>query len=539
MPTETHSPLPAIVTEHWQPLRFFNLYRLGLVLLFLALGITGHLPSPLGSYDERLFIQITLLYLLATLVAIFTLGLQRPRFETQLHLQVAFDIIFITLLMHASGGISSGVGMLMVVSVANHGMLASGRMPSLFAALATIALLIQQTYSATYLAADSFNYPRTGLFGVVLFATAILIHAISTRARQSEQLAEQRGVDLANMAQLTEYALSQLRDGVIAVDSECGIRLINQAAQQMLAAAPLQLRPTSTLNQLNPTLAKEVQQWWRDPRSQPPPFELEDGRELLPHLIRIGDSSAQGTLILIKDVAESNAQVQQLKLASLGRLTAGIAHEIRNPLGAISHASELLGESAKLTTADHRLIEIIVTHTKRLNAIVESILLLGRRSQKTLMEEIHLDKWLHSFIDSFGSTTAVADGALALQSDHGAASVHFDSGQLRQIIWNLVQNGIRYADPQQLPQVILSIHPSSDGMVQVDVIDNGPGVATKDEGHLFEPFFTTEPSGTGLGLYISRTLAQSNGAQLDYRRTPEGKSCFVLKIPIARSITMD
>lgn len=218
-------------TPNWRPLLYFNLYRIGLLVIMLLLSSTHSLPIPLGISDPELFDRTLLLYLFASLFITFTLAVERPGFNVQLHFQLGIDIVFITLLMHASGGVSSGVVMLLVISVANHSALASGQMPSLFAALATIALMLEQTYNLLYENDIEFNYPFAGLFGIVLFATALLTNALAQRARASEALAEQRGIDLANMAELTEYTISQMKTGILAVDPGRQIRMFNDAAK--------------------------------------------------------------------------------------------------------------------------------------------------------------------------------------------------------------------------------------------------------------------------------------------------------------------
>jgi len=514
------------MAPNWLPLLYFNLYRIGLLVIMLLLSSTNNLPTPLGSSNIELFERTLILYLLASLFITFTLAVERPSFNIQLHVQLGIDIVFITLLMHASGGVGSGVAMLLVISVANHSALASGQMPSLFAALATIALLLEQTYNLIYENEITFNYPFAGLFGIVLFATALLTNALARRARVSEALAEQRGIDLANMAELTEYTISQMKTGIIAVDPGRQVRMFNDAAKTLLGASKIVIG--QELVRLSPELSTALERWLRDGSRRLQPFTTQSNDNLLPQFVIIGSHKIEGVLIFLEDIDAANAQAQQVKLAALGRLTAGIAHEIRNPLGAISHASELLNESDRITKEDQRLTEIIHDNCHRLNSIVETILQLGKREQQVNSESIKLKPWLERFISSINETQQIIPSEIAVNVVPDDLTLTFDSGHLHQILWNLCQNGIRYAHPERVP-ILKVIASQIDDEIFIDVIDTGKGVDQTLQGQLFEPFVTTEGSGTGLGLYISKILANSNSADLLYHPTENGESCFRIR----------
>lgn len=517
-------------TPNWRPLLYFNLYRIGLLVIMLLLSSTHSLPIPLGISDPELFDRTLLLYLFASLFITFTLAVERPGFNVQLHFQLGIDIVFITLLMHASGGVSSGVVMLLVISVANHSALASGQMPSLFAALATIALMLEQTYNLLYENDIEFNYPFAGLFGIVLFATALLTNALAQRARASEALAEQRGIDLANMAELTEYTISQMKTGILAVDPGRQIRMFNDAAKKFFGASKVNIG--QDLVQVSPELSTTLERWLRDGNQRLFPFNAKNNN-IIPQFVIIGTQKIEGVLIFLEDADAANEQAQQAKLAALGRLTAGIAHEIRNPLGAISHASELLNESDQIVTADHRLTEIIHDNCFRLNNIVETILQLGKREQQINSESIELRSWSNKFVDSMCEAQEIVANDIEIDINPEEMTIDFDSGHLHQILWNLCQNGIRHAQPNVHP-IIKIIALQNEFETTIDIIDTGKGVEQHLQGQLFEPFFTTEGSGTGLGLYISKTLANSNGADLIYHPTNNLESRFRIVLDAKR-----
>lgn len=507
----------------WQPLRLLNLYRLVLGgSLVMLLGL-GHELPPLGRADPRLFDWVSVAYMAFAVTAMAAIESKWPRFDIQVYIQTGLDIIFLTLLMHASGGIESGLGMLLVVSIAGASMLTEGRTAGLFAALATLAILSEQLYAHFVDGLRLTSYPRGGLLGATIFATAVLAHVLARRIRESQALAVRRGIDLANMARLTEFVIQHLPDGVVVVDADQSIRLMNSAAWELLG------RPSTseqrTLASVSPELSRRLDDWrYGDFGEVEVVHSDTNDAQLLPRFVSIGSQPSAGIVIFLDDVTAANRQAQQLKLAALGRLTASIAHEVRNPLGAISHAGELLGESPDLQGTDRRCIEIILQQSRRVNTIIESVLALGRRG-KSRAEQVRLKEWLDRFLEEFRSGMKPPPGSIACSVEPADMQIRFDPIQLHQVLWNLVRNGLQHADPDG-PTVALEARRGDDGRAWLDVTDNGAPIPDEQQTKIFEPFFTTETSGTGLGLYIARELAQVNGARLEYLQDQDGKKRF-------------
>ncbi len=516
---------PEAPVPSWRPLRFLDLYRFFIAALLVILIHLGHLPAPLGSTSHELFYHASLGYLAFSLLAMYPLWLRRPSFLIQLSSHMLADIVFIVLLMHASGGAASGVGMLLVVSIANGSMLAAGRISGLYAALATLAILAEQLYSDWAGLSGQVNYPLAGMLGFTLFATALLAHVLARRARESEALARQRGVDLANMAQLTEYVIQQMETGVMVVGPDGRVRLINSAAWRLLGKPTLP--PNAPLRDYGEGLAEQLAQWRSFQGEQRQRLELpRSPYPLLLQYILIGDG--KGALLFIDDAAATTQQAQQLKLASLGRLTASIAHEIRNPLGAISHAGALLAESPGLDSHDKRLTEIIAEQSQRINSIVENVLQLGRRDQ-TQASMLSLAEWMLRFLMEFSHVHPEAETLIRLDTVPTDLQAWFDPNHLHQIMSNLCENGLRHGVANE-GRYMVRLHCGylDDGRGYSDVLDNGPGVATEDHDNIFEPFFTNQRKGTGLGLYLARELAECNQAQLRYEPDEKGSSRFRL-----------
>lgn len=514
--------------EHWTPLGYFAAYRTLLAILLVGAHWLGLTPQPFGSLFPNLYESVIHIHLLIVIFsAIATHGRLLP-FNTLADLQTFTDIVAITLLMHASGGLGSGFGMLLVVSVASAGIFNVGRtIAILFAALATLAVLVEQSFlffNAPQAGKEAFNYSQAGMLGATLFATAALAHILAQRVRISEHLARQRGLDLANMAQLTEYVIQHMQTGVLVADANDMIRLVNVTARRQLG---LDSQPVigKTLQRELPALHRHLHNWREGLRQESPLLEVNDTNQpLLPSFMAIGQSG--GNLIFLEDAREATHQAQQLKLASLGRLTASIAHEVRNPLGAISHAGELLDESPLLDKADKRLLRIILEQSKRINALIESILNLGA-GNRSRPESLDLASWLHQFLQEFEAHAGCHPGDVFLNIGRTKIIVQFDPLQLYQIVWNLCLNGLRHTNPKALPKLEISIGRSKKE-TWLDVRDYGPGIDAETAEHLFEPFFTTAGQGTGLGLYLSRELAESNYASLIYLPPADGGARFRL-----------
>ena len=520
-------PVSAAEEAH---LRLFLIYRvaLGVALLLVYFGIGR---GPLGTTLPGVFTVAVHLYLGLAIVALI-MHLQRVGDVEKLgQLAVFLDIALITVMMHASGGVQSGLGMLIAVSIALGSLSPGGHNALLFAALASLAVLTERIYAQMYGPFSDTAYTQAGLLGAAFFAFALLAHRLGQRAAQSEQLAHQRGSDLANLAQLNDFVIQQMRAGILVVDEQETIQVMNETAWVLLGM-PVAMRHFP-LAEASPPLAEQFRQWSRDPNRIRPDFRATSGgRDLRAAFTPIGDADNPSTLIVLEDTARLAAEAQQLKLASLGRLTAGIAHEIRNPLGAISHASQLLDESAALPNTDKRMIEIIQHNSQRVNEVVESILKLSRQ-QDPQPKPLVLMPWLEKQIAEIRQTHHLGEAQLQQQIEPAGTTVFADPGQLRQTIDVLCDNAVRHFDraPEQLNiRIVGGITPESGGPF-LELRDNGLGIPKQVQINLFEPFFTTRHDGTGLGLYIARQLCEANHIRLEYLSQPTGGSCFRLSFP--------
>lgn len=513
------------VSRTWKPLGFLNVYRFILSAVFTVLLLTRDKPLYIGAFNPTFALWTAALYFAFSAACGFFIARRWPRFEVQTHVQISADILAITLLMYASGGAGSGVGMLLVVAIASGGIIMTGRTANFIAALATVTTLTVEVF-ADLTRSFAPSYPQAGLLGATFFATAFLAYVLASRARASEELAAQRGIDLANLAQLNEHVIQRMQSGIVVVDADLRVRLMNESAWFMLGMPAV--NNNAALGQLSAPLAEQLRRWRDNNALEPQMFRsAATNASLLPRFTRVGSPKTSGTLIFLEDSALLAQQAQQMKLASLGRLTASIAHEVRNPLGAISHAGQLLSESPQLNSSDKRLTEIIQTQSRRMNAIIENVLQLSRRDRSN-PQALVLKPWLTNFAAEFAHEHHIDARDMSVDINPSDIVIHADLTQLQQVLTNLCDNGLRHSVRRAgLPILELrgGITRESGGPF-LDVIDHGPGIPPDIAQNIFEPFFTTEPSGTGLGLYIARELCEINRARLNYLPIPGSGSCF-------------
>jgi two-component system, NtrC family, sensor histidine kinase PilS len=515
----------------WRLLRLSFLYRLILSFSLIALFATEWGPLFLGSHSPGLFALVGVSYFGLVAASGIPLYLRTPNPQKQSYLLVYLDIFAITLLMHASGGVTTGLGMLLVISIAFGSAVMRGRTALAFAAIATFCILGEQLYSQIKGIFETTAYTQAGILGASFFAMAILADALARNLRESEKLASQRELDMANLEQLNEHIIQHMQAGIIVVDIHDRVRLMNEYAWYLLGMP--EADTGQLLEQASHELTAALASWNSEKINQPKTFHTTPGRrELQAKFTRLGGEPQAGTLIHIEDTATLTLRAQQMKLASLGRLTVSIAHEIRNPLGAISHAQQLLGESDRLDQADMRLNEIIRTNANRVNDIIESVMNLSRR-QQSQVDNIKLSSMLNDFLEEFMHTNELGEDAVQVSVQPQDTMVQADPTQLRQLLTNLCENSICHfhLELDKLRIVISSGIDTESGRAFLQIVDNGPGIKQEVAKQIFEPFFTTRNAGTGLGLYIAKELSEANSLELEYKPTPMGGSCFHITFP--------
>ncbi len=520
-------PLATDTSQRLQ--RLVGLFRglIGIALLGAALPFVD--PPILGQRYPDIFRVTALVYTALAWISMLYM-VRSPHIGLALvPIQLFADIVGITVMMHASGGISSGIGGLLVVFIGAASLTLRSQQAYFAAAIAVLAVLGEQAASFVLGLSPANSFIPAGVLGAIIFTIASAANPLARRLQESEALARQRGIDLANMAQLNDYIIQHLRESIVVVDKAENIRLINQSAAEHLGAD--QRKTGDSLATVSPELQRILLGWRIDEHrnNAPGSFTSANGTAQIDvHIAPLIGREDGPVLIFLEDSSLIAEKVQQTKLAALGRLSASIAHEIRNPVGALSHAGQLLEESPQTGDYERRLLDIISTNSKRVSEIVDNVMRLSRREPPN-PQSIALIDWIREFTTEFASTIEIPHDRVEIV-DADEIEVQMDPGHLRQICWNLCENAVHYADPVEHGQVITIRCGRLPGNRRpfLEIADRGPGIPDEMREQLFEPFATGRVGGTGLGLFISRELCECNRATLIYEIRHGGGSVFRL-----------
>lgn len=505
-------------------LRVYGYYRVFVGLTLLLLASQTLINTRIGSFEPAWFLWGSWVYCgLNVLSVLLVQTIPQRLFERQLvnFSLVTLDIAALVFLMYCSGGVASGIGGLILIVVALGAIIVTGRPSTLLAAIAAIAVLYEEFYLS--LSGGSYDYFQAGVLGILYFIFSLTIQGFSSRLRNNDMRALTQAAELADLERINRQIVQRMRTGIILVDPDNTVRMSNQSALSLLA-----LSDQDTLLQLPESITERLNQWRKNTGYRPPSFHSGfDTPQIRINFFAVRAEDPQGDVtIFIEDTGEIAQQAQQLKLTSLARLSGSIAHEIRNPLSAVDHAAQLLRESTNLDKGDRRLTEIIHSHSQRMNGVVQNVLEMSRR-KPPLPKRLQLKPFLDEFVTTFkesGAPEAIIDVAV----NPPDSEVRVDESQLQQVLTNLVGNGIRYSEGET-GRSYVALEGGIDERTDrpyLNIIDEGPGVPDDQSDNLFEPFFTTENKGTGLGLYISKELCEANQARLSYERTAAGGSCF-------------
>jgi two-component system sensor histidine kinase PilS (NtrC family) len=534
------APLPALgprraTTAVRHELYFLNYFRLAQAVVYVALAFT-----PAGMQWIRLthpdFAQsVVLVYLMAALAILLLTRRLAVIAPVTVSLTLVVDIGVAVMAVIAMHDARIGIAMMLAVNLCAGALVLPLRLSLFFASLATLGMLGHTTLEAKAADAsiDSHELLEAALFGLAYFASTTLCHVLGRQLRATEALAEQRSTDLANLAQVNELIIRRMKTGVLLVDDANHIHQMNESAWMLLGNPPADQRD---LGQLAPELSRRLYHWMTSGKLDETATQLADGvPEVVPRFTRLAPNDDSHVLIFLDDTSLVSRRAEELTLSSLGRLSASIAHEIRNPLAAIRYSAQLLAESRDMPPADQRMVEIINNHCVRLNEIIENILQLSRR-ERSRPETLDLGHWANAFVEEYRQGNDLGDDSLRVINSSAPVTAVADPQQLQQVVWNLVQNALRYGRmPGEPARVMVVTRPGEHGVPILEVIDRGPGIAPKVAAQIFEPFYTTHEYGTGLGLYLARQMTEANQASLEYVRVAGGGSCFRITLTPAHA----
>jgi len=508
-------PLPASLTESGRRILWIiGLYRavcgaalFGIALLVDLKGVAAIAPNA--------FITGTALYFIFGLAAFAWVQMERLPFALP-HLALALlagDIFFLSLVIIAGGNTVAPIPILLFPQLAASGWLLRTQTAFFHAALASVVLLGLDVWRAIEGSIGGAQIVQTGIVGFGYFATVGIAVALGRYTKESEDLAAQRGIDVANLEQVNRLIIQDMQDGVLVVDLNGVVRGHNAQVTRLLGGFG-RMRGGMRLAEFSSTLHDYWRRWQDDFTIALPPFKVEVTQRLLRvRLVRIGSGLNGGTLIYLEDLGRAQTEAQQMKLAAMGRLTASIAHEVRNPLSAINQAAQLLEEDKAVAPDGMRLLAMIRNNSKRIDRIVGEVLQLNRRDRQQ-PETILLADFLRSLCEEIVQAENIPAGSIQIIAPDDLVVI-FDRGHFNQILWNLVRNAWQHCQKREASVRLNARAGYMGDAVIFELADDGPGIPAELRGQIFEPFFTTRVGGTGLGLYIARELADANGSTLE------------------------
>jgi two-component system sensor histidine kinase PilS (NtrC family) len=505
-------------------LNYMALFRVGLasVVVVVAFGSDIEFTGP--DYQHFLARAAGLTYIGAALA--FAFFQWKPIFDFQelARFSLVTDIVLLLLVLHCFGGLSTGLAILLIFVVGISGLLLPLKTALFFASLISLGI-IAEAWLAGRGGISGTLALQAGIYGIATFVTALGCSLLGRWGREYQLLAERRRDDLAGLEQVNDLIIRRMRSGVLVVDADLKVRQMNESAWYLLGSPPV---GEDRLKVIAPPLVERLALWRKTGRSEDDALLMKSTQAaVVPQFVRLPGLIGEATLIFLEDTSVVSRRARDLAQASLARLSASIAHEIRNPLGALSHAAQLLGESPDLGKQDKRLVQIIHDHTIRMNDIVENVLKLSRRERASI-ENVNISEWIRNLGDDFRAQHQLPETRVKVEAPRSKIEVMMDPTQLQQAVCNLMENAVRHASSEShQPTITLRLSPiRGQREMALDIIDDGPGIPLEKRSQIFEPFFTTHKQGSGLGLFLARQLCDASQAPLEYVQIPNAGACF-------------
>jgi two-component system sensor histidine kinase PilS (NtrC family) len=427
------------------------------------------------------------------------------------------EILLLGLLLLFLAPKQQDISIFMLISVGLGNTILNKRLGYFIAAMATLMVL-----SASYINQSNkiTDQLLSGSFiSILFFIESFIIQALKTRLTEAQSHVVKTQNQLHSVARISDLIIERMLTGVCVVNNTGKILRINRAASERIGSA---LDPEKKHDKQSiPAQLFERLQYWHESQLQ-----NDEAIELtLPNgskqsiIVSFAEIDNVSTLVFVEDKSTVARRAQQFKLSSLARMAASIAHEIRNPLNAVSHASQLLKESEDLNKEDKRLCDIILNHSTRMEKIIQNVLQISKRNS-TEAQWIKLQPWVNKFLNDF---KLQHDVPIDLQG--ADLSIRFDPSQLHQVLWNLCSNAVRHGKVDKNNPISIKLGKLNQRPF-LSIEDNGNGIPPKEINFLYEPFHTTSAQGTGLGLYLVKELCEANHAEIYYQDQKDKGACF-------------
>ena len=501
-----------------------NVCRLTILLSMFVLYMMSVFSENAGlkkMVPPKIFYIWAAVYAGITLISIIWPHWVRQENDKLPNASAVVDIVMIMALVYLTGGIGTGVGILVLPFVATSCMLSYGKFPALYAGFTTVCILCVMFLSDQLsLNVETWDGRNIGTAIVLIgasFAVAYLTSYSAAFLRDATASARKHKRNYNRVRGLNQLVLNRVQEAVIVIDPELKVWLFNCQAKNYFSGLAAEHK--------EPIFEDLVARWLLNPEKS---FEADIHlHRFSMHVRAVPMVQEDGKLLMLflRSLREIAAEAMATKLASLGQLTANLAHEIRNPMSAIRHANDLLQENIE-DPVSKKLHGIIDGNIRRIDKMLEDISTLNKKDNLG-RESINLMKFWLAFKQEFTLNNPSSVGCIKMGMQGKNLTVTADPMHVQQIMWNLCNNAWRHSTKGS-DAIKVSIKPSGKLNVSIVVSDDGPGAAPEIRNQLFEPFFTTEKGGTGLGLYVARELAHANLGQLHYHPELNG---FELILP--------
>ena len=525
-------PLPPTLTR--RVVTYLNVFRMFISFALMMSFFTGFLVNPYFLNTNAIIGTVLISYFVMAIYLAFEAKRPSAQHFFLARITIFTDILFLSVLLFMFGGVDGGLAVLLIFASASSAILLPLRMAMFFASLVVLAFIGDSVTGVMLRDQASTVLIQAGLYGITTFIITALVNLLSYWLRDYRLLTEKQAVELTRLEQINELIIRRMRVGVLAVDGDCRIQLMNESAWFLLGSSPGQ---DKLLADISPELDGTLAEWRSNPSREIEPLTLHASQaQVVPKFVALPGTTSTRVLIFLEDNDVVAQRALELSASSLAQLSGSIAHEIRNPLAAISHAAQLLAESEEIPASDARLVDIIHKQSRRMNGIVENILQLSRR-EKSRPDIFDLTGWLEELIKEFKGALPELKIDLEANCKDEEVLVLFDRSQLHQAIWKLMENALQHAGRDGIaPHVSIKMERLlATGNCMITVEDNGPGIPDEQITHIFEPFYTTNTQGSGLGLYIARQLCEVNQAELTVDSKLDVGTRFHVRLALARS----
>ena len=541
-------------------LKIFIYARIVVTFLFLVstLVLTFQDPQAIDKASSTGILRLMAFSFLFSAVSHFLLKFKRFHLFLT-YLQTIWDLLFVTVLLLFTGGVESPYSFLYLLSIMNAGVLLGRREAIYTASLCGIlygGILDLQYFglleplglrseAALEIGAKKIFYNIfLNLMGYYL--TVIIIGYLSELAAEKEKERQEKSIDYEELQRLNSITVENIDSGLLTITPDLQIRVFNRYAEILTGVSRTDVY-NLPLSDLFPALGDIAEGDNKGLRGEFV-YQRGDGDSLvlgyytLPFVDAMGNKA--GIIINFKDLTSIKKMEEALKnadrMAALGELSARMAHEIRNPLAAMSGSVQLLAEHGSIVESDRRLLDIVLRESERLNGIITEFLVYAKPAAPK-MEEINL-KDLTEDMRLLVASDRRFEGICIVNEVSDGLVVNADSNQMRQVLLNLLHNSaeamagqegtrcIKIAGEMYLSQQAVK----AVSFATLSVTDNGPGISPITAAAIFEPFSTTKPQGTGLGLAISYRIMEAHNGSITCEMPSQGGCRFVVRLPVLR-----